>query len=138
MPAMLQTIRDSVDAGMTTDEALAVVNKKYPIADEDRARYRCLDCEDTGHVRVFNNRTVAAAWHGQPKVRKYSAVVLCSCRAGLKRHTDANGNVIDVTYTATYDRDKFCKYGNGDLDGLRLWIEKKQELAIANQGELPF
>ena len=137
MSAMLGCVRDCVTAGMSTNEALETVNKKFPLADEDRHRYRCLDCEDTGHVRIFHNRTASALWHRAPVVRKYSAIVLCPCQAGDKRRS-VSGAPIEVTYIAIYDPEKFCRYGNGDMSILQEWIDRKREMAVAAQGDLPF
>ncbi len=129
---------ESLDAGMNPEQALAEMNRRYPVADEDMVRYACMACEDTGHVKIFHNNTAAAVWRGDAKVRKYSAVVMCNCKAGKRRHTDSSGNEVQITYTAIYDPDKFCRYRNGDIDGLRLWIEKKRELIGARQEPLKF
>ena len=135
---MATFMMDCIRAGMTSEEALAEVNRKFPIADEDQPKHRCLACQDTGHVRVFHHRTVSAIWHDEPKVRKYSAIMLCHCEAGDKRHSNSFNQKLEVTYMATYDPAQCCLYGKGDLTELRQWVADRKRVAVAAQGSLPF
>jgi hypothetical protein len=138
MLAMLGCVWDCIKAGMPTNEALATVNQRFPIADEDQPRHACLACGDTGYVRVFHVCTASAVYHGDAVIRKYSAIVICNCAAGERRHTNDEGRVIDVTYSAIYDPTRFCTWRNGDIAILRAWIDEQKHDALAVQGDLSF
>jgi hypothetical protein len=124
--AMLEDLRGFLKAGNSQSAAIAMLAKKYPLADDDMPRYACLLCRDRGLVDVWSHRSVQSVLWGEKPFRHYTAVALCECDSGRGRHTDANGIFNPPHGMAIYDAGKMCVVRSRDASELRAWIDERR------------
>jgi hypothetical protein len=130
MSAMLGAVLDCVKAGMSTAEALAQLNVQFPIDPEDQPRFRCMLCKDSGTVDVWHHTCVSAAIRGDDHIKRYRAIVVCTCEASLKIQAwpaDLAGKP-DSNLMPRYEHRHCCLWNHGDLEMLRAWATEYREM----------
>lgn len=132
MAAMLACITQCRKDGMTEDEALAVVNERFPIEPEDETPFNCLTCQDSGVVSVWANQSVEACDRGLP-IKRYRATTICVCAAGDKIQLPADRlqDVPRSNLLPRYNHAEYCFYGRGEIERLQRWVDRKKGLRVA-------
>jgi hypothetical protein len=98
MAPTLRQIRDAIAEGKTKEE---IQNSILPkMADEDRNRYRCLICKDTGHLQVWSGTSMLAAVDGTFGQSRtvYAIEVGCNCVWYSEKYPESTFRKFDSAY----------------------------------------
>lgn len=127
MVEMLACIRECAKQGMDAEAALLVLEKRFPVADEDQPRVRCLTCDDSGWVDVWDSCSVQCVIAKVP-VKRYRGTMLCNCPSAdrYQRRPEDLANNPSAQIIPRYDPRKFCRWEGGDLSKLNAWVEERR------------
>lgn len=130
MAAMFDCIRQCLDGGMSTDAAMVVLDRRFPIADEDRQRVKCQECDDTGWVEVWGIGSIRSLQRGDERVKKYRESALCMCAKGHWRQRPAESLPPGAIPQPRYNPAIHCRWNTGEVAELREWLDWKKSQGV--------
>ncbi len=132
-PKALYSIREQSDfvneclaAGMTKDEAMGEMNRRFPVDERDSRRVSCLHCLDTGWVDVWHRTSIDSVVRGDDTIKPYRASVACDCAIGHTKWPDRD----DAEPVSRYRPEDYCIWKQGDVSFLRDWIAYRKETRL--------